>query len=189
MNLMPESIELAMLGGGCFWCLDAIYRKIAGIKHVTSGYAGGQTENPTYEKICTGKTGHAEVVKLEFDSNIISFENILEIFWNIHDPTTPNRQGNDIGTQYRSIIFYRNEDQKKIAETSIHEIQLADRFKNPVVTEILPWTDFYFAEEYHQNYYLMNRMSNPYCMAVIDPKIRKFIQEYPDFLKSPDGGY
>jgi len=182
-------MEYAVLGGGCFWCLDAIYRRVSGVSNVISGYAGGKTKNPTYEEVCSGTSDHVEIVKIEYDPSIISFENILEIFWHIHNPTTINRQGADIGTQYRSVIFYLNEDQKKIAEQSLEILEKSGIFKEPIVTTIEPLSEFYTAEPYHQNYYNMNRMANPYCMAVIDPKVKKFIYEYSDFLKEPGGGY
>jgi peptide-methionine (S)-S-oxide reductase len=162
---------------------------VAGVIKVTSGYAGGATGETTYEDVCTGKTGHAEVVNVQFDPVMISFENILEIFWHIHDPTTLNRQGGDTGTQYRSVIFTLNDDQKRMAENSKKELEASGEYENPVVTEIAPLTGFIPAEGYHQNYYNMNRMANPYCMAVIDPKVKKFIKEYPDFLSEPNGGY
>lgn len=184
-----DPVEIAVLGGGCFWCLDAVYRRISGIDNVASGYTGGNLENPSYEDICRGNTGHAEVVKTEYNPEKISFENILEVFWNIHDPTALNRQGNDTGTQYRSVIFYLNEDQKVRAEKSRQEAEAAGLYANPFVTEIQPLGKFYEAEKYHQNYYDMNRMANPYCMAVIDPKVKKFIQHFPDYLKDGFGGY
>ena len=186
---MQPKIEKAVLGGGCFWCLDAVYRKVTGVKNVISGYAGGSTKNPTYRDICTGTTGHAEVVSIEYDPDIISYENILEIFWSIHDPTTLNRQGGDIGTQYRSVIFYQNAEQKSQAENSKKEAADSGYFKSPIVTEISPMPEFTEAEDYHQNYYTMNRMANPYCMAVIDPKVMKFVRDHAEFLKEPGGGY
>lgn len=184
--------ETAILGGGCFWCLDAVYRRVAGVISVTSGYCGGQGK-PTYEAVCQGDTGHAEVVKIEFNPALISYENILDVFWRIHDPTTLNRQGADIGSQYRSVIFYTNENQKAKAEQSKKEAESLGLYKNPIVTAIEPLmeplSNFFDAEDYHQNYYNMNRMANPYCMAVIDPKVKKFIGEFPDFLKEAGGGY
>lgn len=194
MNLMANEssdhqIENAVLGGGCFWCLDAVYRRVSGVRKVTAGYSGGKTRQTTYEEVCQGNTGHAEVVDIEFDAGVISYENILEIFWHIHDPTTLNRQGGDVGTQYRSVIFYLSEEQKSVAEKSRKELEDSGDYKNQVVTVIQPLTEFINAESYHQNYYNMNRMANPYCMAVIDPKVRKFIIEYSDFLSEPTGGY
>lgn len=164
------NIELATIGGGCFWCLDAIYRNIKGIENVICGYAGGTTKNPTYEMVCTGTTGHAEVIQIQFNSEIITYEKILSIFWKIHDPTTLNRQGADVGTQYRSIILYHNPEQKEIAEQSKKEHQAF--FSKPIVTEIVPLKEFYPAEEYHQNFYYKNPYY-PYCVYVIAPKLKK----------------
>ncbi len=164
----------AVFGGGCFWCLDAIFRKVRGVKNVTCGYAGGRRPNPTYEQVCTGVTGHAEVVEIEYDENKISYDELLDIFFEIHDPTQLNRQGNDIGTQYRSIILYLNEAQKEKALKKIEELR-----KNgiDVVTEVKELENFYKAEDYHQNYY-ENNPQNPYCQFVISPKIEKFLQKY-----------
>lgn len=161
----------AVFGGGCFWCLDAIFRRVDGVTNVICGYAGGRIENPTYEQVCTGVTGHAEVVMIEFEKEKISFENLLDIFFEIHDPTQLNRQGNDVGTQYRSIILYLDENQKEIAEKKIEE------FKNKginVVTELKTLDKFYPAEEYHQNYFAKNP-NNPYCQYVVLPKVEKFL--------------
>ncbi len=163
--------QLATLGGGCFWCLDAIYRKVEGILNVTCGYAGGFKKNPTYKEVCSGNTGHAEVVQLEFDPSKIQYKDILSIFWKIHDPTTLNRQGADVGTQYRSIILYHDEKQKDVAQQSLKEHQKF--FKDPMVTEIVPLKEFYPAEEYHQNFY-NNNPYYPYCIYVIYPKLQKF---------------
>ncbi len=163
--------ELATLGGGCFWCLEAIYQLVKGIIQVESGYSGGITKNPTYEEVCSGKTGHAEVVQIQFNPEKISYETILEIFWKIHDPTTLNRQGADVGTQYRSIILYHNEKQKEIAEQSKKEAQ--NLFSKPIVTEIVEYKAFYKAEEYHQNFYKRNP-NHPYCFYTITPKVEKF---------------
>ncbi|GIX42356.1 MAG: peptide methionine sulfoxide reductase MsrA [Leptospiraceae bacterium] len=172
---MNQKRELATLGGGCFWCLDAIYRNIPGIINVICGYAGGHKKNPTYQEVCTGNTGHAEVVQITYDPSIISYKEILEIFWKIHDPTTLNRQGADIGTQYRSIILYHDEKQKEIAQQSKLEHQKF--FKNPIVTEIVPLKEFYPAEEYHQNFYNKNP-NYPYCVYVIEPKLQKIKDFY-----------
>lgn len=158
------------LGMGCFWCTEAIYQQLKGIQKVTSGYAGGTQEKPTYEQVCTGETGHAEVTQVEFNPEEISLENILYVFWRMHDPTTKNRQGADIGNQYRSIILYSSDEQKKIAEKSKKEAQAL--YSDPIVTEIKPLRTFYPAEKYHQNYYNDNR-DYPYCRYVIDPKISK----------------
>jgi peptide-methionine (S)-S-oxide reductase len=163
--------EKATLGGGCFWCVEAVYETLPGVIAVTSGYAGGQTENPTYEDICTGKTGHAEVVQIEFDPAKISYEKIVDLFWEAHDPTTLNRQGADTGTQYRSIILTADDAQKKIAEESKSRAQA--KFSSPIVTEIVPLVKFYPAEDYHQDFYRENPM-HPYNLAVTRPKLKKF---------------
>ncbi len=166
-------MQYATFGGGCFWCLEAVFQNIRGIASVVSGYAGGHTENPTYEEVLSGKTGHAEVVQIHFDPDVISYEQLLQIFFEVHDPTTPNRQGNDIGPQYRSIILYHNEQQKHIAETTIKRLDASGRWNNPIVTEIAPLTKFYPAEEYHQDYF-RNHPNHPYCRLVILPKVWKF---------------
>ncbi len=164
----------AVFGGGCFWCLDAIFRKLRGVKNVEVGYAGGRRPNPNYEQVCTGVTGHAEVVKIEFDENMIDYETLLDIFFNIHDATQLNRQGNDIGTQYRSIILYLDDNQKELALKKIEEL----REKGiEVVTELKPLEVFYKAEEYHQNYF-EKTPHNPYCAYVIEPKVAKFLEKY-----------
>lgn len=163
--------ELATLGGGCFWCTEAIFQMLPGVKLVTSGYAGGTTENPTYEEVCGGTTGHAEVIQIAFDPTKVSYEKILETFWEVHDPTTLNRQGNDTGTQYRSIILYHDAKQKEIAEKSKAEAQ--KDFSAPIVTEIVPLKKFYAGEGYHQNYYRSNP-NQGYCRAIIRPKVEKF---------------
>jgi len=173
--------EIATLGGGCFWCVEAIYQDVQGVETVVSGYAGGQTVNPTYKQICTGNTGHAEVVQLTFNPTVISYEALLYIFWRTHDPTTLNRQGGDIGTQYRSIILYHNEQQKQIAEQSKVKTDGSDLWADPIVTEIVPLTTFYSGEEYHQNYFRTNPYQ-PYCMAVINPKVQKFRKQFQDRL-------
>ncbi|MGA0848897.1 MAG: peptide-methionine (S)-S-oxide reductase MsrA [Chthoniobacterales bacterium] len=162
--------EKATLGGGCFWCVEAVYERLPGILSVVSGYAGGETENPTYEDICTGKTGHAEVVQIEYDPAKISYEKIIDLFWDAHDPTTLNRQGNDVGTQYRSIILTANEDEARVAQESKDRAQT--KFNSPIVTEIVPLEKFYPAEDYHQDFYRENPM-HPYNMAVIRPKLEK----------------
>ena len=176
--------ETAVLGGGCFWCTEAIYQRVRGVKSVTPGYAGGQVENPTYHAVCGGDTGHAEVVQIEFDLDDISYEEIIEIFWHIHDPTTLNRQGNDIGTQYRSIILYANDKQRLIAEKSMKDFIEEGEFQNEIVTEIVPLVRFYKAEDYHLNYF-DNNTSQPYCRAIISPKINHFMDDYSEKLK-PD---
>ena len=171
MNSTSNTTEFATLGGGCFWCTEAVYQMLPGVKSVTSGYAGGTKENPTYKEVCTGTTGHAEVIQVEFDPKQVSYEKVLETFWEVHDPTTLNRQGGDTGTQYRSIILYSNEAQKQAAEKSKAEAQ--KDFKSPIVTEIVPLTKFYKAEGYHQDYYRQNG-NQGYCRMVIRPKVEKF---------------
>ena len=177
---MTERRETATLGGGCFWCLDAAYREIEGVTHVVSGYAGGERPNPTYEQVCTGRTGHAEVVQVEFDPDVISYADVLDIFWAIHDPTTLNRQGADVGTQYRSVIFYADDDQRRAAEASRDAIQ--DAWPRPVVTEIVPLQAFYPAEEYHQDYFAKNP-DQGYCQLIINPKLKKLRDRYAARLK------
>lgn len=162
--------DFAIFGGGCFWCTEAIFKQYDGVLKVEAGYSGGKTINPTYKDVCNGTTGHAEVIKINFDSEKISFSDLLEIFWSAHDPTTLNRQGEDVGTQYRSIIFYRNENEKLIAEKSLATIQ--KEFDKPIVTEIAKFDKFYPAENYHQNYYENNK-NEPYCYYVIRPKLEK----------------
>ena len=167
----PMKTEKATLGGGCFWCVEAAYERLPGVLSVTSGYAGGQTENPTYEQIGTGKTGHAEVVQIEYDPGKISYQKIIDLFWDAHDPTTLNRQGADVGTQYRSIILTANDEEKTIAEASRSRAQAG--FSSPIVTEIVPLEKFYPAEDYHQDFYRENPM-HPYNLAVTRPKLKKF---------------
>jgi peptide-methionine (S)-S-oxide reductase len=162
-------------GGGCFWCIEAVFQRINGVTGVSSGYAGGAVENPTYKQVCAGDTGHAEVVQIEFDPARVTLSKLLELFWAAHDPTTLNRQGADRGTQYRSVIFYENEDQKRAAEKSKTEAQ--KDFTDPIVTEISPLKVYYKAEEYHQNYYNLNASKNGYCAMVISPKLQKLLQK------------
>ena len=173
--------ELATIGGGCFWCTEAFFETFEGVKDVRSGYAGGKTPNPTYEQVCSGRTAHAEVIQIEFEPQTISYEQILEIFWETHDPTTKDRQGPDTGTQYRSIILYHNEQQKKIAEQSM--AKAASKFSAPIVTEIVPLTTFYVAEDYHQDYYRKNP-NQPYCAYLISPKLKK-LQKIKAQLRKP----
>lgn len=182
-DTLPEAqLEKATLGGGCFWCVEAIYLEVKGVKSVVSGYSGGTAETANYEAVCSGKTQHAEVVQIAFDPQAISFEEILEIFWATHDPTTRNRQGNDVGPQYRSVIFYHSEAQKEAAKRSITEAapQIWDK---KIVTELSRFERFYEAEEYHQNYYKTVGMRNPYCTFVITPKVEKFRKAFKDKLK------
>ena len=179
---MSSTMETATLGGGCFWCVEAIYQDVIGVHKVVSGYAGGAVENPTYQQVCSGTTGHAEVVQIVFDPAVISFEEVLFIFWCTHDPTTLNRQGNDVGTQYRSVIFYHDEQQKSIAERSMAETDASDLWPDPIVTEIAPLPIFYEGEEYHQNYFVENPYQ-PYCIFVINPKVQKFRKSFRDKLR------
>lgn len=171
MPEVPAGAETATLGAGCFWCIEAAYRQLEGVYSATSGYMGGKVKNPTYEQICDGDSGHAEVVQVVFDPKKISYEKVLAWFWDLHDPTTLNRQGNDSGTQYRSAIFYHSDEQKKVAEASKSAAKA--NFKDPIVTEITKAVEFYPAENYHQNYYNQNKSKNPYCRFVIEPKLKK----------------
>ena len=168
----PESRELATFGAGCFWCVEAVFQRIEGVISVVPGYAGGQTENPSYQEICSGDTGHAEVAQIEFDPAVVSYAKLLEVFWQSHDPTTLNRQGADVGTQYRSVIFYHDQKQKEIAGKSQAAAQASGAFQDSIVTQISPLTQFYRAENYHQDYYDNNRNA-PYCQFVILPKLKK----------------
>lgn len=171
MPEVPEGAQVVTLGAGCFWCIEAAYNQLEGIHSATSGYMGGTFENPTYEDIVTGTTGHAEVVHVVFDPEKIPFETVLAWFWDLHDPTTLNRQGADVGTQYRSAIFFHNEEQEKIAEAS--KKAAAENFTDPIVTEITKAATFYPAENYHQGYYFENKSKNPYCKYVVEPKLKK----------------
>ena len=164
--------EMATLAGGCFWCIEAVFEQIPGVTKVTSGYTGGRVVNPTYHQVCDGDTGHAEAVQVEFDPSKVGFAQILDVFWDAHDPTQKNRQGNDVGDQYRSAIFYHSEDQKRIAEESIKHLAESGHYKRPAVTEVSPAGVFYPAEDYHQEYYSNNR-NQPYCQMVIRPKLKK----------------
>jgi len=174
--------ETATLGGGCFWCIEAIFDDLKGVTNVESGYSGGTIANPTYEQVCRGNTGHAEVVQVSFNPQIIKYEDILRTFFTVHDPTTLNRQGDDAGTQYRSVIFYADDEQKKIAEEVIKEIQSQKIWDGPIVTELSQFKAFYKAENYHQEYFISNP-SQPYCRIVIAPKVAKFRKLYHDRLK------
>lgn len=175
--------ETAILGGGCFWCLEAVYDRLAGVKSVESGYMGGRLDNPTYRQVCSGTTGHVEVVKVTFDPAELSFPDLLEVFFTIHDPTTLNRQGNDIGTQYRSVIFYTSEEQRKEAEKAIAELNAAHTYRDPVVTTVEPAGKFFVAEDYHQEYYA-NNSSQPYCQLVVAPKVQKFQKNFKEKMKA-----
>lgn len=179
---MNNSLEVATLAGGCFWCLEAVYDQLNGVVDVVSGYAGGQVEHPSYEAVCTGRTGHAEVVQVKFDPSVVSYRELLAVFFSIHDPTTLNRQGADVGTQYRSAIFYHSPEQKAAAEAVIRELEGEDLWGKPIVTQLVPYTVFYPAEQYHQEYFQRNPYQG-YCMAVIAPKVAKFRTKYLEKLK------
>ena len=182
-NPTPSSgSEFAVLGGGCFWCLEAVFDELAGVQSVESGYAGGKPANPTYDDVCSGRTGHAEVVRIAFDPAVLSFRDLLAVFFTVHDPTTPNRQGNDVGTQYRSVIFCQTSAQRAIAEAVIAELGAAKLWKNPIVTEIAGAAPFYVAENYHQQYFERNP-AQPYCAAVVEPKVAKFCRHFRERLK------
>jgi peptide-methionine (S)-S-oxide reductase len=174
--------EVATLGGGCFWCLETVFAEVRGVSEVISGYAGGQTVHPTYQEVCAGVTGHAEVVHIKFDPQVVSFKELLQVFFTIHDPTTLNRQGADVGTQYRSAIFYHSPEQKRIAEEVISELTAAEVWDAPIVTEVTPLLEFYPAEDYHQKYFARNPQQ-PYCQVVIAPKVAKFRQKYTGSLR------
>jgi peptide-methionine (S)-S-oxide reductase len=177
-----NDLQTATLGSGCFWCTEAFFLKVKGVESVVSGYSGGKVKNPTYREVCTGLTGHAEVVQVKFNPQQITYEEILEIFWGTHDPTTLNRQGADEGTQYRSVIFYHSDEQKRIAELYKAQLDKSGTYKNPIVTEIARFTEFYPAEDYHQNYYALNP-NQGYCQFVIRPKVEKFNKQFADKLK------
>jgi peptide-methionine (S)-S-oxide reductase len=179
----PKKLETATLGAGCFWCVEAVFENLKGVESVVSGYSGGFVKNPAYREVCNGTTGHAEVVQVHFDPSIISFEEILEVFWLTHNPTTLNRQGADMGTQYRSAIFYQDEKQKEIAEKSKKKMQESGIFDKPIVTEISPFKNFYKAEDYHQDYYSKNP-EQPYCTVVINPKLQKLKSHFVDKIKN-----
>ena len=174
--------ETATLAGGCFWCLEAVFKELRGVERVVSGYAGGDAEDPTYQQVCAGITGHAEVVQITFDPQVVSFKELLEVFFTIHDPTTLNRQGADVGTQYRSAIFYNSPEQKVTAEELIKELNLSAIFSSPIVTEVQPLEVFYAAEPYHQDYF-DNNPAQPYCQMIVAPKVAKFRQKYLEKLK------
>ena len=169
--------ETATLGGGCFWCLEAVYLGMEGVTSVRSGYMGGHIDNPSYHQVCTGKTGHAEVVQVDFDPAVTAFADILDVFFTIHDPTTPDRQGNDVGPQYRSAIFYHSEEQNKVAREKIADLTAARTWRDPIVTSVEPATRFWEAEAYHHDYYRNNR-NQPYCLFVVGPKVDKFRQKF-----------
>ncbi|GAA3736680.1 peptide-methionine (S)-S-oxide reductase MsrA [Flavobacterium ginsengisoli] len=181
-----SNLETITLGGGCYWCVEAVYENLDGVKSVVSGFSGGNVANPTYEEVCTGETGHAEVVQITYDKTVTDINEIFKVFFTVHDPTTLNRQGADVGTQYRSVIFYRNDEQKKAAQSIITELNKAKVYNSPIVTKVEPFKVFYKAEDYHQNYYANNK-NQPYCKMVIQPKIEKFEKVFKDKLKKKQG--
>ena len=182
-KMTQSNMETITLGGGCYWCVEAVYENLKGVKSVVSGFSGGKILNPSYEEVCSGTTGHAEVVQITFDKNVTNLDEIFKVFFTVHDPTTLNRQGADKGTQYRSVIFYNDEEQKKEAQSIISELKHAKVYENPIVTTLEPFTKFYKAEDYHQNYYANNK-SQPYCQMVIQPKLEKFEKVFKDKLKT-----
>ncbi len=177
-----KNLETATLAAGCFWCVEAVFDDLKGVESVGSGYSGGHTENPTYQQVCSERTGHAEVVQIKFDPNVISFKEILQVFFAVHDPTTLNRQGNDVGSSYRSAIFYHSDEQRKTAEEVIKEVEAEAVYNNPIVTEVKPFDKFYIAENYHQEYFA-NNPNQPYCAAIVAPKVAKFRKKFVDRLK------
>ncbi|HET9912994.1 MAG TPA: peptide-methionine (S)-S-oxide reductase MsrA [Anaerolineales bacterium] len=179
---MNANLQTATLAGGCFWCLEAVYDELKGVHSVESGYAGGHVDNPSYREVCNGNTGHAEVVQIRFDPSVISYRDLLNVFFTIHDPTTLNRQGADIGTQYRSAVFYHDEEQKKIAEEVIKGLNAQKIWDNPIVTEVTKFDKFYMAEDYHQEYFAKNPYQ-PYCQVVVAPKVSKFRKHFLEMLK------
>jgi peptide-methionine (S)-S-oxide reductase len=178
-----SAMEVATLGGGCFWCLEAVYQELRGVEKVESGYSGGHVPNPTYRAVCSETTGHAEVVQVTFDPSVVSYKDILEVYFTIHDPTTLNRQGADVGTQYRSVIFYHDDEQRRAAEGVISDLQSEGIWSDPIVTEVEPFDEFYVAEDYHQDYFRNNGFQ-PYCQVIIAPKVAKFRKEHLDRLKA-----
>ena len=184
LSSITDKVDTATFGTGCFWCTEAIFEQLNGVLKVTSGYSGGQVKNPTYKEVCTGETGHAECVQVVYEPDKISFDELLEVFWQVHDPTTLNRQGADEGTQYRSAIFYRNEEQKEKSEKYKAELDKSGAFNKPIVTEITAFDTFYPAEDYHQEYYQNNKNANPYCSIVIRPKLDKFQKVFAKKLKT-----
>ncbi len=179
---MPKT-ETAILGAGCFWCVEAAIKQLEGVESVRSGYMGGQIANPTYQQVCSGRTGHVEVAEVVFDPGVISYNDLLHVFFTLHDPTTLNRQGNDVGEQYRSVIFYLNDEQKKAADDVIAELTRDQVFRDPIVTAVEPASTFYVAEDYHQDYFANNSMQ-PYCMFVVAPKVQKIREKYAQRLKA-----
>ena len=177
------NVQTATLAGGCFWCVEAVFDDLNGVQSVESGYMGGKTLNPTYAQICDGDTGHAEVIQIKFDADVVSFRELLEVFFTVHDPTTLNRQGNDAGTQYRSAIFYHSPEQKQTADEVIAEVDAKKIWSKPIVTEVTPAVTFFIAENYHQEYFARTGNSNPYCSVVVAPKVAKFRKQFVEKLK------
>ena len=182
-NNSSSRTEVATLGGGCFWCLEAVYQELRGVEKVESGYSGGDVPHPTYRQVCSETTGHAEVVQVTFDPDEVSYRDILDVYFTIHDPTTRNRQGADVGTQYRSAIFYHTEEQKRVAEEAISDLETEGIWNSPIVTEVVPFDEFYVAEDYHQDYFRNNGFQ-PYCQVIIAPKVSKFRKEHLERLKA-----
>ncbi|MGA7161662.1 MAG: peptide-methionine (S)-S-oxide reductase MsrA [Bacteroidota bacterium] len=181
-SMATTPLDTATFASGCFWCVEAVFQNLKGVQSVVSGYAGGSVANPTYEEVCSGTTGHAEACQIAYDPKVVTYPELLQVFWKTHDPTTLNRQGNDVGTQYRSAIFYHNDEQKKLAEHYKRELDSAGAFDAPIVTEIVPFTNFYKAENYHQNYF-NEHGAQPYCLFVIRPKVEKFKKAFKELLK------
>ena len=181
-NKKASTLETITVGGGCYWCVEAVYENLDGVKSVVSGFSGGNVANPTYEEVCTGETGHAEVVQITYDKTVTDINEIFKVFFTVHDPTTLNRQGADVGTQYRSVIFYKNDEQRKAAQSIIAELNKAKVYNSPIVTKVEPFKKFYKAEDYHQNYYANNK-NQPYCKMVIQPKMEKFEKIFKAKLK------
>ena len=184
-NAKRKDTRVATFGGGCFWCTEAVFLKLAGVKRVVSGYAGGTVKNPTYEQVCAGFTGHAEVIQIEYDPAVIKFEQLLDVFFHTHDPTTKNRQGADVGTQYRSAVFFHDEEEKEVTKKVIAELNKSGDFDAPIVTTLEEMKIFYPAEDYHQNYFAQNP-NNPYCRAVVGPKVSKFMKRYKEMAKKDE---
>lgn len=182
VSMENGELQEATFGAGCFWCVEAVFEEVKGVKSVVAGYAGGDVKNPAYKEVTTGNTGHAEVARITYDPSVVSYEQLLEVFWHTHNPTTLNRQGYDVGTQYRSVIFYHNDEQRDIAEKSLEETDASDLWKDPIVTEIEPVSNYSQAENYHQNYYANNPNAG-YCTVVIAPKLKKFRKEFSHMLK------
>ncbi len=183
LDSSAQNFKTASFGAGCFWCVEAIFDALNGVENVDSGYMGGSIENPTYKQVCSGTTGHAEIVHITFDSQVIEFKQLLEVFFKVHDPTTLNRQGGDVGTQYRSVIFYHSDEQKQIADDIINVLEEHKVYENPITTTLEKAQTFYKAEEYHQDYYRLNKNRNPYCSNVITPKFEKFKSLFSTYLK------